>query len=334
VSEQVLTEDEKSALLDGVASGAVRVQAGGAEKYATVRPFDIDARSRIVTNSYPRLRSINQRFADRLSKQAEGLLQCELTIRPVAAGPRSFGEFVRQFPGPSVAAVFAAPPLTGSGVVVLHPEVVGHLVEAFFGGPGARTGHPESTTFSTGELSISNLFCNLVLATLQDAWQPLVGFAPARTRTETSLDHVELGGDSDAVIDTAFELCLSGTEGDQRGQFHVVWPRDMVAPLLPAFDGRKRERDPVRDAAWEKAIRRGLAETPVNVTTRVGQVSVALARVVALAPGDVIPIGIPRVATVLANNVPLLSGRFGIFDGRNAVEAGEWLPSGARAFTD
>lgn len=329
----VLTEDEKSALLDGVTSGAVRVQAGGGEKYATVRPYDIDARSRIVTNSYPRLQAINQRFAERLSKQAESLLQCDLAIRPVEAGLRSFSEFVSQPAGPSVAAVFEATPLAGHAVVVLRPDLVGHLVESFFGGPGANQGKKESASFSPGELSVSNLFCNLVLATIQDAWQPLVAFSPARTRTETSLDHIELGGDGDTIIDTAFELNLPGAEGDQRGRFHVLWPRDMVAPLLPAFDGRKRDRDPALDAKWEKAIRRRLADTPVKVTTRVGQAGLALAEVIALAPGDVIPIGSPRFATVLANNVPLLRGRFGIFDGRNAVEAGEWLPPGASALS-
>jgi len=334
VTEHVLTEAEKNALLDGVTSGAVKVQAGGGAKYAAVRPFDIEARSRIVTNSYPRLQSINQRFAERLSNQAESLLQCDLAIRPVEAGLRSFSEFLSRHAGPCVAAVFEAPPLTGSALVVLRPDVVGHLVESFFGGPGTPDSSKGSTTFSAGELSVSNLFCNLVLATIQDAWQPLVGFAPSRTRTETSLDHVELGGDADTVIDTAFELCLSGDQGphgphgDRRGQFHILWPRDMVAPLLPAFDGQKRDRDAARDVKWEQAIRRRLADTPVKVSTWVGQARLALGDVVALAPGDVIPIGSPRFATVLANNVPLLSGRFGIFDGRNAVEAGEWLSAG------
>jgi flagellar motor switch protein FliM len=108
----------------------------------------------------------------------------------------------------------------------------------------------------------------------------------------------------------------------------------MVAPLLPAFDGQKRDRDLATDARWEKAIRRRLADTPVKVTTRVGQARLPLAEVVALAPGDVIPIGSPRFATVLANGVPLIRGRFGIFDGRNAVEADEWLPAGALSQTD
>jgi flagellar motor switch protein FliM len=331
MSGQILTEDEKNALLEGVTSGAVRVQTGGGAKYAEVRPFDIDARSRIVSNSYPRLQSINQRFAERLSTQAENLLQCDLGIRPVEAGLRSFSEFASQLAGPSVAAVFEAAPLTGHGLVVLRPDFVAHLVDAFFGGPGAAAAGNGSTSFSAGELSVSNLFCDLVLATVQHAWQPLLGFTPARTRTETALDHIELGGDGDAIIDTVFELCLSGNNdnnAEQRGRFHILWPLDMVAPLLPAFDGQKRDRDAAVDAKWEQALRGRLADVPMRVSTRVGHVRLALGDVIALAPGDVVPIGSPRFATVLANNIPVLRGRFGIFDGRNAVEAGEWLSPG------
>lgn len=324
MTEQVLTEDEKNALLEGVASGAVKVQTGRGAKYASVRPFDIEARARIVSNSYPRLQSVNQRFAERLSGHAQGLLQAEPDIRPVEAGLRTFGELCAGLGDPAAAILFEAPPLKGQGLVVLRAELVGQLVEAFFGGPGdTSSGSKESSTFSTGELSVANLFCNLVLENVQEAWQPLVAFAPAALKTETSLEHVDLGSDDDTVIDTAFEVRLNGQEG--HGRFHIVWPREMVATLLPAFDGQRRERDAAVDARWAQVIVRRLADVPMKITTRVGHVRLALGDVIGLAPGDVIPIGSPASATVLANNVPIINGRFGIFDGRNAVEAGEWL---------
>jgi flagellar motor switch protein FliM len=325
MTEQVLTEDEKNALLEGVASGAVKVQTGRGAKYATVRPFDIEAGSRIVSNSYPRLQSINQRFAERLSGHAQSLLQAELDIRPVGSAVRAYGDLSAGMRDPVAAIVFEAAPLKGLALIVLREELVSQLVEAFFGGPGdTLSGSNESGTFSAGELSIANLFCKLVLANVQEAWQPLVAFSPTAIRTETSLDHVEHGSDDDAVIDTAFEVTI-GEQGERHGRFHIVWPREMVRTLLPAFDGQRRDRDAAVDARWGQAIRRRLADVPMKVTTRVGHVRLALGDVIALAPGDVIPIGSPRSATVLANNVPLINGRFGIFDGRNAVEASEWL---------
>lgn len=325
MAEQVLTEDEKNALLEGVASGAVKVQTGRGAKYAAVRPFDIEARSRIVSNSFPRLQSINQRFAERLSGEAESLLQVKLDIRPVDSGLRSYSELSTGMGAAVAAVVFEASPLAGHALIVLRPELVSQLVEAFFGGPGDTTsGGNDSGTFSAGELSISNLFCNLVLTNVQEAWQPLVAFSPTSLRTETSLEHVELGSDDDTVIDTAFEVSI-GEHGERHGRFHIVWPREMVVSLLPAFDGQRRERDPAVDATWSKLIRKRLADVPMKITTRVGHLRLALGDVIALAPGDVIPIGSPRSATVLANNVPVINGRFGIFDGRNAVEATEWL---------
>lgn len=327
MTEQILTADEKSALLDGVSSGAVQVQSNGGPKYASVRPFEIAPQSRIVTNSYPRLQTINHRFAERLARRAEALLQCSLDVRPIGIELKPFREFRTQVnaAGPGVASVFEAAPLKGNALAFFQKDLVGCLVEVFFGGPGIATGANGSASFSAGELSVANLFCNLALETIQDCWQALVQFAPLRSRTETSLDHVELCGDSDAVIDTRFEVSLA----DHHGGFHILWPRDMVAALLPAFDGRKRERDAANDARWEKALRRRIGDASMKISTRVGHARLALGELALLAPGDIIPIDSPRFATILAGGVPLLNGRFGVFDGRNAVEAGEWLPPGS-----
>lgn len=333
MTDQILTEDEKNALLEGVTSGAVKVQAAGGPRYASVRPFDVDGRDRIVSNSYPRLQALNQRFAEGLSRQADKLLQSDVEVRPHELTVRASAECSGLLAGPGVAVFFEAPPLDGSALIVLRPELVGHLVEAFFGGPGMAASGIGSGAFSAGELSVSNRFASLVLSVIQESWQAVTALSPARSRTEASLDHVEFATECDCVIDTAFELALAAGDADRRGRFHVLWPRDMVEPLLPAFEGRKRDRDAALDAQWEKAIRRRMADVPMRISTRVGQAGLTLGDVIALAPGDVISIGSPRGATLLANGVPIINGRFGVFDGRNAVEAGEWLSPGSRALS-
>jgi flagellar motor switch protein FliM len=55
-------------------------------------------------------------------------------------------------------------------------------------------------------------------------------------------------------------------------------------------------------------VRVVLAEAQVN-----------LGELVRLKPGDVLPIEAPAEATVLAGEIPVLSGRFGVSRGRNAI---------------
>lgn len=324
MTEQVLTDDEKNALLDGVSSGAVQVQSSGGPQYASVRPFDLSPRSRIVANSYPRLQTVNQLFAERLAGHAEALLQHDLDVSPTGIDVRPWSKYSQQWVEPCVAVVFTAAPLTGHALIVLQADLVGHLVESFFGsevGIGTATG---GSSFTRGELSVSNLFCDVVLSAMRDAWQPLMQFTPARVNTEINLDRVDIARDSDPVIGSGFELSFA----DHHGVFHVLWPRDTVALLLPSFDGRKGDRDAAEDARWEKAIRTRLADAPMRITTCVGHARHALGNLVALSPGDVIPIESPRFATILAGALPIISGRFGVYEGRNAVEAAAWLHPG------
>ena len=51
-----------------------------------------------------------------------------------------------------------------------------------------------------------------------------------------------------------------------------------------------------------------------------GQARISLRELVQLSPGDVIPIDAPEAVLLLAENVPLYHGRFGVSQGHNAVK--------------
>ena len=51
MTDPVITDDEKDALLDGVATGEVEVQSFDGPRYAEVNDFVIPARSRIATSA-------------------------------------------------------------------------------------------------------------------------------------------------------------------------------------------------------------------------------------------------------------------------------------------
>ncbi len=50
-----------------------------------------------------------------------------------------------------------------------------------------------------------------------------------------------------------------------------------------------------------------------------------LGEVASLGPGDVMNISNPKKSTISASKVPILEGRFGVHDGRYAIETTNWL---------
>jgi flagellar motor switch protein FliM len=321
MTDQVLTDDEKSALLDGMSSGAVEVQSSEGAGYAEVRDYEIGRRSRIKTNSFPRLQLLNQQFTDRMSRRAEQLLNCETDI--VASQPSIglFSDLREQVRDPSLLVEFEAEPLAGTALIYLESELVSHLVESFFGGGDHEAVRQNQTSFTPGETIVSNLFVNEILSTVKDVWESLTEFNPVRTRTRLGTDLIDGVDSSDLVISTDCEMSFLG----HRGVFCIVWPVPMVSTLVPVLEGQKRERDPAEDARWHKALHTVIADIVVNVSTCVGGAKLMLGDLVGVKPGDVIDIDNPRKATVFATKVPVLDGRFGVHDGQNAIETVGWL---------
>ena len=87
--EPVLSDEEKEALLDGIASGDVEVHSTDGPRYAEVSDFVISPRAHIVTNGYPRLDLLNAQMSALMSKTAEKLLNVPVRVTPVSRSSSS-----------------------------------------------------------------------------------------------------------------------------------------------------------------------------------------------------------------------------------------------------
>ena len=321
MTEQVLTDEEKSALLEGVASGAVEVHTAAGQKYADVRPFEIPAASRIRSNSYPHLQTLNQQVSEKLARKIETSLHCEVAMSAEPPEVKSFGRLCESYADAPAVIAFRAAPLDGHALLVIEAATIGRLVEGFFGGAGNMPASSTVLAFTPGEISVCRLFGNAVLAAVREAWKPVIALTPEAKPPVMGTDLVDAVDERDTVIATRFEIRFA--EG--QGTFRLVWPLDTVASLLPVFDGRKRERDPAADARWQKAIRARLADTAISVTATVAHAERQLGELTGLKPGDVITIENPQAARLEAGGLAVLGGRFGVLAGRNALEMTGWI---------
>lgn len=321
MTDPVLTDEEKGALLEGMSSGEVEVHSTKGPSYATVTPFDIGPNAIISTNSYPRLQSLNRQFAGRISKQVEALLNAETAVTFTGVQTCTYSDACEQREGLSLVVEFSPKPLPGPALVMLDALTVECLVETFYGGQGNDSKHAAPEFFTPGEISVAKLFTTSVMSMLADIWAPLAKFTPEIVATHLSTGVIERVDIGDTVIASEFILDIEG----KQQSFHVLWPMNTVVTLLPVFEGQKRDRDAAKDAHWARALRARVTESIVKVSSAVGHTRMTLGAVAEFAPGDVIMISNPQLSTVLAGSVPILAGRFGVHDGRYAVEATQWL---------
>lgn len=320
-NEPVITDEEKDALLDGMSSGEVEVHSRKGPSYASVSDFEVGSRFRIVTNSYPRLQSLNRQFAARMESQVEVLLnaECELTFRDIRTC--TYSEFSEQSTGLSLLYEFAPKPLNGSALISLQAALVETLVETFYGGAGNESQQQDADFFTPGETNVAMLFCRAVIDVLGEVWQPIARFENELVAPHLNSGVIDSVDGGETVIATAFELQV----GEKSQTFHIVWPQSTIASLIPVFDGQKRERDAAEDARWERSLRGRVVNSVVRISSNVGKAQMTLREVAELDAGDIIAISNPQKSTVFARQVAILEGRFGVHDGRHAIETTHWL---------
>jgi len=317
----VLSEDEVSALLSGVESGAIEVHSAEGPRYATVTAFEIPRRSRIATRSLPKLELLNGRFAERLSGRTQQVLDTEIDIRCISIRSLAFGDVVENDTAPGIAVEFGAAPLPGSGALTIDSELVSRLVELFFGGSGNEPRPASHDGFTPGIVRVVDAYARIVFEALKTTWASFHPIDPKPSRIESGINLLSIADEADAVVQAVFEFSF----GDCDGALSMLLPEQMLASLMPRLRGETRRADPGIDQRWAAALREGLPGVSVRLSTRVGQATMSLRDLICLEPGDIIGIDSPTEATILANDVGLLRGRYGVHGGRNAVAATGWI---------
>ncbi len=320
-AEPVLNEDEVAALINGVENGDVEVHSATGPRYATVKSFDVPKRSRISTRSLPKLDALNERLADRLRIRSEELLTIELGIEAVPTSMARFGELIEHETSSLAAIEFSAEPLAGRGALTIDSDLVGRLVDLFFGGSQNETSDAASDILTPGILRVIEVFSKLVLDALQATWEPLFAFEAKSVTTESNLSLLNIADESDSVVRSRFDFDIDG----QVGALEILLPEKMIEGLMPVLRGNHREPNPAQDQLWADCLQGAMPGVVVNLSTTTGHAQMSLGDLICLEPGDIITISDPTNATVLANSVSLMSGRFGVHAGQNAVATQAWL---------
>ena len=75
-----------------------------------------------------------------------------------------------------------------------------------------------------------------------------------------------------------------------------------------------------KQEAWAPSLGTALQDAQLDTRAVLAEAKISLRELVRLTPGDIIPIEAPQQVTLLAGEVPLYQGRFGISQGRNALK--------------
>ncbi|MEM7562931.1 MAG: FliM/FliN family flagellar motor switch protein, partial [Pseudomonadota bacterium] len=104
------------------------------------------------------------------------------------------------------------------------------------------------------------------------------------------------------------------------GDIHLVFPYSMIEPIRTQLDaGVQSDRGDV-DERWATLLKQELMHAKVNVCGLFVEKKIPVSDLINFKAGDVISIDMPEQVKVLAEDMPIIRGQYGEFQGNTAVK--------------
>ncbi|HWK75268.1 MAG TPA: flagellar motor switch protein FliM [Povalibacter sp.] len=314
--QDVLSQDEIDALLHGVDSGVVKTE--DAAPPGEARAYDFTNQVRIVRGRMPTLEMINERFARLFRTALFNMLRRtpEVAVAPIKM--QKFSEYVHSLHVPTNLNLVRILPLRGTGLVVLDPKFVFAVVDNFFGGNG-RFAKIEGREFTATETRVIHMLLKHIFAGLKEAWSHVARLDIEYLNSEINPHFANIVSPTEIVVVTSFHVELDGGGGD----VHITMPYSMIEPMRELLDAGVASDRVEHDERWVLALKEEIEDAEVELSTSLGRGRITMQQLMDMQPGDIIPCDFGGRATILAEDVPIFRGTFGVSHGQQAVQIEE-----------
>jgi flagellar motor switch protein FliM len=298
-----ISDEEVAALLEKNGK-----EAGG------VRPYDF-ATQRINRAQLPLLEAVNKTLAARQCSSLSALLGRDAAVHFDSIESVKCGDLQASLPVPGILAVVRMKPLTGLAYVSVEPTLLLTLLDGFFGGTGRASADTQACVAPAAQRFLS-LMLKSLSADVTAAWASVSPMELEFVKHETNPRLVQFGAAMETVVVCKFTVEFAA----RTGTLNWLLPEAMLAPLREALSGETSAAPPRKQEPWGPALSYSLREAQLDTRAVLAEAQISLRELVQLSPGDIIPIEAPQQATLLAGDVPLYLGRFGVSQGRNALK--------------
>ena len=296
-----ISEEEVSALLESSSTG-------------NVRPYDLLA-LKINRSQLPMLETVSKVLAERIGVALSTLIGRDVTVQYTALDSAKAAELQAALPVPSALSVVRLKPLPGCAFVSFDPALLLTLLDAFFGGTGRATSDNQAA-IAPAALRFLALILRSFAPGLAAAWAPVAQLEFELVKQETNPRLMELGAPQDLMV----ALRFTAEFGTASGRIDWLLPETLLAPVREALEAEGLLKPATPTVAWAPVLGTMLQDVELETRAILAEAQISLGELVRLNPGDIIPIDMPQYATLLAGDIPLFRGRFGVSQGRNALK--------------
>lgn len=326
MADNFLSQDEVDALLKGVGGelddAPVEVDPSG------VRAYNLATQERIVRGRMPTLEIINERFARLFRIGLFNFLRrtAEVSIGPVRIS--KYSEFIRNLVVPTNLNLVQMKPLRGTSLMVFDPGLVFLIVDNMFGGDGRFHTRVEGRDFTLTEQRIIKRVLDIVFETYAKSWEPVYPIEFEYVRSEMNTKFANIATPNEVVVATTFTIEI----GSASGEVHFCVPYATIEPIRDLLTSPLQGEFLGIDKRWVRLMTQQIQTAEVELVANLGTTRMSLHDVLNMKVGDVIPLAISEEVEAKVDGVPVMSCKYGVFNGQYALRVEKLLKANSMEY--
>jgi len=320
MNEQILSQDEVDALLQGISGESDSLTPEAADE-GGVRRYDLVSQDRIVRERMPTLDIVAERFAKNIRAGLFGFIRKspEVSIGPMHV--HKYSAFLREIAVPTNFNIVSVKPLRGLGLVVCDPPLVFAVIDTLFGGAGKYPTRIEGRDFSATEQKIIRRLLDVITADYKRAWDGIYPLELEYVRSEMQPQFANVATAAEIVVSTSFTLEI----GESSGQIHFCIPYATFEPIRDVLYSTMQGGSNAPDRRWINLMTQQIQSAEVELVAELAQAPATVEQLLALKAGDFIELDLNQAIQAKVAGVPVLDCHYGTSNGKYALKVDQLL---------
>jgi len=321
MNQQILTQNEVDALLQGITGESQTPEQDEASAEGSTRAYDLANQERIVRGRMPMLEVVNERFARNIRVGLFNLIRKSPEVAIGGIKVQKYGAFLREIVVPTNFNIVSVKPLRGSALVVCDPNLVFAVIDALFGGAGKYATRIEGREFSPTEQRVILRLLQTLMAEYRKSWAGVYPLELEYQRSEMQPQFANIASPSEMVVTSSFALEI----GDTSGSIHLCFPYSTLEPIRDVLYSTRQGDAGEPDRRWVQLLKTEIQSAEVEMVATLATAPATVEQLLSFKPGDFVELDLEQVIQAKVDGVPVFDCHYGTSNKHYAIKIDQLL---------
>ena len=263
---------------------------------------------------------VNERFARQIRMGLIEVLRTTPRITTNKLQIKTFGECTAGLKAPLAISTVRMDPLRGMSLVIIEPKIIFSALDSFFGGVGKSLENLAATRiFTPTEDTIIGLLMNIILASLKEAWSPIIHVDFQKIGQEVNPAFAQIADDDELMVQSRFDFNLGQNES---GFIQIIQPFSLLKPIREQLRSRIQTNDDEDEQStrWMNDLHDACEDIPLELTAKIGELEMLFGDLLNLNKDQILKFDYFEEAKISIGGKPAFFGKVGQVDENIAIK--------------